>query len=163
MRSCLDMWSREHAEPFDCVDVTNDSKLLVTTRFAADQSCDCEMTCHSLRIKGILDKGHEVVRSAQCVFCFVSLFVCFVPQELELLSVRESVELLSAVAQLDTSEVSPCMIELVRQHAVIAAADDLSCVTDCCHVCVRVVSGSALWALAALSEYRGQSCAHLRW
>ena len=33
----LDMWSREHAEPFDCVDATNDSKLLVTTRFAAEQ------------------------------------------------------------------------------------------------------------------------------
>ena len=33
--------------------------------------------------------------------------------ELELLSVRESVELLSAVAQLDTDEVSPCMIEIV--------------------------------------------------
>ena len=57
--------------------------------------------------------------------CFVVcvLFICFVPQELELLSVRESVELLSAVAQLDTSEVSPCMIEIVRQHAVIAVAD----------------------------------------
>ena len=67
MRSCLDMWSREHAEPFDCVDATNDSKLLVTTRFAAEQSCYCQMTCHSLRIKGILDKGHEVVRSAQSV------------------------------------------------------------------------------------------------
>ena len=67
MRLCLDMWSREHAEPFDCIDATNDSKLLVTTRFAADQSCDCSMTCHSFRIKGILDKGHEVVRSAQCV------------------------------------------------------------------------------------------------
>ena len=51
---------------------------------------------------------------------FVS-YLSFVPQELELLSVRESVELLSAVAQLDTSEVSPCMIEIVRQHAVIAA------------------------------------------
>ena len=76
---------------------------------------------------------------------------------------RESVELLSAVAQLDTSEVSPCMIEIVRQHEVIAAADDWSCVTDCCRVSVLVVSGSALWALAALSEYRGQSCAHLRW
>ena len=91
------------------------------------------MTCHSLRIKGILDKGHEVVRSAQCVWC---LILSFVSQELELLSVRESVELLSAVAQLDTSEVSPCMIEIVRQHAVIAAADDWSCVTDCCHACV---------------------------
>ena len=70
--------------------------------------------------------------------CFVvcSLYIPFVPQELELLSVRESVELLSAVAQLDTSEVSPCMIEIVRQHAVIAVADDWSCVTDCCHVCV---------------------------
>ena len=57
--------------------------------------------------------------------CFVLcvLFISFVPQELELLSVRESVELLSAVAQLDTSEVSPCMIEIVRQHTVIAAAD----------------------------------------
>ena len=120
MRSCLDMWSREHAEPFDCVDATNDSKLLVTTRFAVQQSCVCQMTCHSLRIKGILDKGHEVVRSAQCVWC---LILSFVSQELELLSVRESVELLSAVAQLDTSEVSPCMIEIVRQHAVIAAAD----------------------------------------
>ena len=92
------------------------------------------MPYHSLRIKGILDKGHEVVRSAQCVLLCV-LFISFVPQELELLSVRESVELLSAVAQLDTSEVSPCMIEIVRQHAVIAA-DDWSCVTDCCHVCV---------------------------
>ena len=71
------------------------------------------------------------------MFCFVPLTVVFVSQELELLSVRESVELLSAVAQLDTSEVSPCMIEIVRQHAaVIAAADDWSCVTDCCHVCV---------------------------
>ena len=69
------------------------------------------------------------------MFCCV-LFISFVPQELELLSVRESVELLSAVAQLDTSEVSPCMIEIVRQHAVIAD-DDWSCVTDCCHVCVR--------------------------
>ena len=49
----------------------------------------------------------------------------FVPQELELLSVRESVELLSAVAQLDTSEVSPCMIEIVRQHAAMVAAADL--------------------------------------
>ena len=55
-------------------------------------------------------------------YCLVSL-LSFVPQELELLSVRESVELLSAVAQLDTSEVSPCMIEIVRQHAVIAATD----------------------------------------
>ena len=36
-------------------------------------------------------------------------------QELELLSVRESVELLSAVAQLDTSEVAPCMIEIVSE------------------------------------------------
>ena len=124
MRSCLDMWSREHAEPFDCVDATNDSKLLVTTRFAAEQSCCCSMTCHSLRIKGILDKGHEVVRSAQCVLSCV-LFTSFVPQELELLSVRESVELLSAVAQLDTSEVSPCMIEIVRQHAAVTAAADL--------------------------------------
>ena len=52
------------------------------------------IVCDSHRIKGILDKGTEV--------------------ELELLSVRESVELLSAVAQLDTSEVSPCMIEIVR-------------------------------------------------
>ena len=154
------MWSREHAEPFDCVDATNDSKLLVTTRFAVQQSCDWSMTCHSLRIKGILDKGHEVVRSAQCVGS-VSCFLNFVPQELELLSVRESVELLSAVAQLDTSEVSPCMIEIVRQHAVIA--DHLSCVTDCCHECMCVILGSALWALAAVSEYRGQSCAHLRW
>ena len=51
------------------------------------------------------------------MFCFVSYYYYFVPQELELLSVRESVELLSAVAQLDTSEVSPCMIEIVRQHA----------------------------------------------
>ena len=41
------------------------------------------------------------------------------PQELELLSVRESVELLSAVAQLDTSEVSPCMIEIVRHRGLI--------------------------------------------
>ena len=57
------------------------------------------------------------------MFCFVSDYYYFAPQELELLSVRESVELLSAVAQLDTSEVSPCMIEIVRQHAVIAAAD----------------------------------------
>ena len=118
------------------------------------------MTCHSLRIKGILDKGHEVVRSAQCALFVSGYYV--VPQELELLSVRESVELLSAVAQLDTSEVSPCMIEIVRQHAVIAV-NDWSCVTDCCHVCVRFLTGSALWALAALSEYRGQSCAHLRW
>ena len=55
--------------------------------------------------------------------CFVLYLINmrFVPQELELLSVRESVELLSAVAQLDTSEVSPCMIEIVRQHAAIAA------------------------------------------
>ena len=88
------------------------------------------MTCHSLRIKGILDKGHEVVRSAHSVF--VS-YLSFLSQELELLSVRESVELLSAVAQLDTSEVSPCMIEIVRHHAMIA--DDWSSVTDCC-VCV---------------------------
>ena len=36
--------------------------------------------------------------------------------ELELLGVRESVELLSAVAQLDTSEVSPRMIEIVSQQ-----------------------------------------------
>ena len=57
------------------------------------------------------------------MFCFVPLTIVFVSQELELLSVRESVELLSAVAQLDTSEVSPCMIEIVRQHAVISAAD----------------------------------------
>ena len=48
------------------------------------------------RIKGILDKGTEV--------------------ELELLSVRESVELLSAVAQLDTTEVSPCLIEIVSER-----------------------------------------------
>ena len=40
--------------------------------------------------------------------------LCSLLQELELLSVRESVELLSTVAQLDTSEVSPCMIEIVR-------------------------------------------------
>ena len=63
-----------------------------------------------------------MVRSVHCVLLCL-LFICFVPQELELLSVRESVELLSAVAQLDTSEVSPCMIEIVRQHAVVAAAD----------------------------------------
>ena len=69
------------------------------------------------------------------------------PQELELLSVRESVELLSAVAQLDTSEVSPCMIEIVRQHAVIAVADDWSCVTDSC-ICL----GSIVWAIAPLPE-----------
>ena len=36
---------------------------------------------------------------------------------------RESVELLSAVAQLDTSEVSPCLIEIVRHVGV--TADDL--------------------------------------
>ena len=77
------------------------------------------MRCHSLRIKGILDKGHEVVRSAQCVFVLCVLFISFVPQELELLSVRESVELLSAVAQLDTSEVSPCMIEIVRHPSLL--------------------------------------------
>ena len=57
--------------------------------------CDV-LVFHFIRIKGILDKGKEV--------------------ELELLSVRESVELLSAVAQLDTSEVSPCLIEIVSQH-----------------------------------------------
>ena len=51
--------------------------------------------CDLHRIKGILDKGTEV--------------------ELELLSVRESVELLSAVAQLDTSEVAPCIIEIVSE------------------------------------------------
>ena len=87
------MWSREHAEPFDCID-DNGSKLLVTTRFAAASMQLCVRLCIILfRIKGILDKGFEV--------------------ELELLSVRESVELLSAVAQLDTDEVSPCMIEIV--------------------------------------------------
>ena len=48
------------------------------------------------RIKGILDKGTEV--------------------ELELLSVKESVELLSAVAQLDTTEVSPCLIGIVSER-----------------------------------------------
>ena len=114
MRSCLDMWSREHAEPFDCIDATNDSKLLVTTRFAVQQSCVCWMMYHSIRIKAILDKGHEVVRpfqEAHSVFC---VLFSFLPQELELLSVRESVELLSAVAQLDTSEVSPCMIEIAQ-------------------------------------------------
>ena len=47
-------------------------------------------------------------------FLFCVSFYCFLPQELELLSVRESVELLSAVAQLDTSEVSPCMIEIAQ-------------------------------------------------
>ena len=83
------------------------------------------MICHSLRIKGILDKGHEVVRSEECVFVLCLLFISLMPQELELLSVRESVELLSAVAQLDTSEVSPCMIEIVRQHAAVIAAADL--------------------------------------
>ena len=77
------------------------------------------MTCHSLRIKGILDKGHEVVRSAQRVLLCVSYLYLFVPQELELLSVRESVELLSAVAELDTSEVSPCMIEIVRHPSLL--------------------------------------------
>ena len=56
---------------------------------------------------------------------FLYFVLSFVPQELELLSVRESVELLSAVAQLDTSEVSPCMIEIVRQHAAVIAATDL--------------------------------------
>ena len=61
------------------------------------------------------------------MFYFVCFIYIFLPQELELLSVRESVELLSAVAQLDTSEVSPCMIEIVRQHAVIAAADQELC------------------------------------
>ena len=50
--------------------------------------------------------------------------------ELELLSVRESVELLSAVAQLDTSEVSPCLIEIVRRHRFIAG------VSSNCSVCV---------------------------
>ena len=118
------------------------------------------MICHSQDQRNLRQGSRSGEK--RTVFCFVSLISSFVPQELELLSVRESVELLSAVAQLDTSEVSPCMIEIVRQHAVIAA-DDWSCVTDCCHVCVLVVSGSALWALAALSEYRGQSCAHLRW
>ena len=58
-------------------------------------------------------------------FVLCVLFISFVPQELELLSVRESVELLSAVAQLDTSEVSPCMIEIVRQHAAVIADADL--------------------------------------
>ena len=42
--------------------------------------------------------------------------------ELELLSVKESVELLSAVAQLDTSEVSPCMIEIVSGGPVFIDA-----------------------------------------
>ena len=46
------------------------------------------------RIKGIMDKGFEV--------------------QLELLSVKESVELLSAAAQLDTNEVPPCMIEIAQ-------------------------------------------------
>ena len=59
------------------------------------------------------------------MFYFVCFIYIFLPQELELLSVRESVELLSAVAQLDTSEVSPCMIEIVRQHAAVIAAADL--------------------------------------
>ena len=72
-------------------------------------------------------------------FVLCSFYISFVPQELELLSVRESVELLSAVAQLDTSEVSPCMIEIVRQHAVIADDDNWSWVTDCCHACMRCV------------------------
>ena len=51
---------------------------------------------------------------------FFSLFVS-VSQELELLSVRESVELLSAVAQLDTSEVSSCMVEIVRECCSLRA------------------------------------------
>ena len=72
MRSCLDMWSREHAEPFDCVDATNDSKLLVTTRFAAEQVVRLSDDMPFSRIKGILDKGHEVVRSAQWVICCIS-------------------------------------------------------------------------------------------
>ena len=80
------MWSREHAEPFDCIDGGRDSKLLVTTR-----------------IKGILDQGTEV--------------------ELALLSVRESVELLSAVAQLDTNEVSPCMIGIAQSCGRLPVSD----------------------------------------
>ena len=43
--------------------------------------------------------------------------------ELELLSVKESVELLSAVAQLDTTEVSPCLIEIVSTKEVILVCD----------------------------------------
>ena len=81
-----DMWSREHAEPFDCIDGGRDSKLLVTTR-----------------IKGILDQGTEV--------------------ELALLSVRESVELLSAVAQLDTNELSPCMIGIAQSCGRLPVSD----------------------------------------
>ena len=78
MRTCLDMWSREHTEPFDCVDATTDSKLLVTTRFAAQQSWDHKMTYHSIRIKGILDKGQEVVNdSKKCIVYFVSYFLFF--------------------------------------------------------------------------------------
>ena len=72
------------------------------------------MVLHFLfsRIKGLLDKGAEVVRSVlSFYFCYVHAILL---QELELLSVRESVELLSAVAQLDTNEVSPCLIEIVR-------------------------------------------------
>ena len=64
------------------------------------------------------------LRSSLPKLASLSAFCNFVDgSAVALLSVRESVELLSAVAQLDTSEVSPCMIEIVRQHAVIAAAD----------------------------------------
>ena len=74
-----------------------------------------------------MDKGTEVVGGTSAplvpivvllrtVRQFFSLFVS-ISQELELLSVRESVELLSAVAQLDTSEVSPCLIEISQVHS----------------------------------------------
>ena len=73
-----DMWSREHAGPFDCIDMTTSSKFLITTRYgAAGMFARTDLLFISLRIKGIMDKGAEVVGGTSAPL--VHSYRCFAP------------------------------------------------------------------------------------
>ena len=93
------MWDAEHERPFSCIDPATASKILVVRGLApvhmvAFVIVECFFCFQTTRIKGIMPKGMEV--------------------ELELLGVKESVELLAAVAEIDVDQTPPCCLEIAQ-------------------------------------------------
>ena len=93
------MWDAEHERPFSCIDPVTASKLLVVREmWLMYASFFIRLLWlwrfQTTRIKGIMPKGLEV--------------------ELELLGVKESVELLAAVAEIDADQTPPCCLEIAQ-------------------------------------------------
>ena len=127
-----------HLKYFDCIDSKGSSKLLVTTRIQGRsyEVLLLSVVEHVGRIKGVLDRGGKEV-------------------QLALLGLQESVALLQTVAQLDSVEVPPQLLEIAGKMVLDDSPTfDMLCSVDW-HDSIRF---SALWTASGNKYTTGAIC-----